>query len=73
VDLLIEKHGHLIGAFEIKAVNRVTGAHLSGLRAFREEYPEVPLHVISLVEHPYRLEKVLVMPWKQYLKQLMDI
>ena len=34
VDLLIERHGRLLGAFEIKASKRVAGANLSGLRAF---------------------------------------
>jgi predicted AAA+ superfamily ATPase len=70
VDLIIEKHGRLIGAFEIKSVTHVSGAHFSGLRAFREEYPEVPLHVISMVEHPYRQEEVLILPWEKYLKNL---
>jgi predicted AAA+ superfamily ATPase len=70
VDLIIEKHGRLIGAFEIKSTSRISGAHFSGLRAFREEYPKVPLHVISMVEHPYRQEEVLVLPWGDYLKNL---
>lgn len=70
VDLIIEKHGRLIGAFEIKSATRVSGAHFSGLRAFREEYPECPLHVISMVEHPYRQDEVLILPWEKYLKKL---
>ena len=70
VDLLIEKHGKLIGAFEIKSTAQVTGAHLSGLRSFRQEYPQVPLQVIARVEHAYRLDEVQVMPWKEYLHNL---
>jgi hypothetical protein len=31
-----------------------------------KEYPKVPLHVIARVEHPYRIEEVLVLPWKDY-------
>jgi predicted AAA+ superfamily ATPase len=72
IDLLIEKHGQLIGAFEIKGVKHIGGNHLSGLRAFRQEYPAVPLHIISLVENAYRIDDVLVMPWKMYLEQLTD-
>ena len=70
VDLLIEKHGNLIGAFEIKSTTQVTGSHLSGLRSFRQEHPRVPLHVIARVEHAYRLNEVLVLPWKEYLQNL---
>lgn len=72
VDILIEKHGQLIGAFEIKAVKHVGGNHLSGLRAFRQDYPDVPLHIISLVENAYRIDDVLIMPWKMYLENLSD-
>lgn len=70
MDLLIEKYGKLIGAFEIKSTAQVTGAHLSGLRSFRQEYPQVPLQVIARVEHAYRLDEVQVMPWKEYLQNL---
>ena len=69
VDLVIEKYGNIIGAFEIKSSRHITGSHLSGLRSFRSEYPDVPLYVISRVDHAYRIEKVLVMPWKTYLQE----
>jgi predicted AAA+ superfamily ATPase len=70
VDLVIEKHGRITGAFEIKSVSQVTGYHLSGLRSFHQEYPDVSLHVIALVENPYRLDEALVMPWKMYLENI---
>ncbi len=70
VDLIIEKHGKITGAFEIKFVSQVTGSHLSGLRSFRQEYRDVPLHVISLAENPYRIDEILVMPWKLYVENL---
>jgi hypothetical protein len=38
-----------------------------------KEYPKVPLHVIARVEHPYRIEEVLVLPWKDYLARLPEI
>jgi len=72
VDLVIEKYGHIVGAFEIKSQRHITGAHLSGLRSFRSEYPNVPLHVISLVDHAYRIDEVLVVPWKTYLQELLE-
>ena len=73
VDLLVEKHGELVGAFEIKSTTQIAGPHLSGLRSFHKEYPKVPLHVIARVEHPYRIEEVLVLPWKDYLARLPEI
>lgn len=67
VDLLIEKHGKLVGAFEIKHVEKVVGAHLSGLRAFREEHPKTPCYVVSLAKHAYDLNGIHVIPWRDYL------
>jgi uncharacterized protein len=72
VDLIIEKYGNPIAAFEIKSTSHVSGSHLSGLRAFREDHPDVPLHVIAQVDHPFRLDEVLLMPWKTYLQSLGD-
>jgi predicted AAA+ superfamily ATPase len=70
VDLVIEKHGNIVAAFEIKSHAHITGAHLSGLRSFRSEHPNVPLHVIALVDHAYRIEEIMVVPWKMYLEDL---
>jgi len=72
VDLIIEKHGRPIAAFETKTTSHVSGSHLSGLRAFREDHPDVRLHVIAQVDHPFRLDEVLVLPWKTYLQSLRD-
>jgi len=57
-------------AFEIKSPSHISRSHLSGLRAFREDYPDVPLHVVAQVEHPFRLDDVLVLPWKTYVQSL---
>lgn len=73
VDLLLEKHGKLVGAFEIKARKHVSGADLSGLRAFREEHPQVPRAIICNAAEPYELEGVRVLPWKSYLEVLPEI
>lgn len=70
VDLIIEKYGRIVGAFEIKSLSRISGAHLSGFRSFRSEYPDVPLHVIAPVDNPYRIENVRVLPWKTFLQEL---
>lgn len=70
VDLLIEKQGEITAAFEVKSTANVSGAHLSGLRAFREEHPEVPCFVISDVSDAYELDQIKILPWKDYLEQL---
>ena len=72
VDLLIEKHGKILGAFEIKGSSQIAGAHLSGIRAFREEHPKVACHVISTAEHAFDLDGVKIMPWASYLRSLKD-
>ena len=72
VDLIIEKYGKIIGAFEIKSRSHIAGAHLTGLRSFRAEYPDVPLHVIAMVEDSYRIEDILVVSWKRYLEELVE-
>jgi predicted AAA+ superfamily ATPase len=73
VDLLLEKHGKLLGAYEIKSVKRISGADLSGLRAFREEHPRVPLAIICDTAEPYDLAGVRVLPWNIYLQELPEI
>lgn len=73
VDLLIEKHGKILYAFEIKSTPSVSGAHLSGIRAFREEHSQIPCAVISTVENAYELEGVKVIPWQTYLKKLNEL
>lgn len=70
VDLLIEKHGKIVAACEIKASRSVSGADLSGLRAFREDYPKTKLFVISNVSDAYERDAVLVLPWQKYLQNL---
>lgn len=70
VDLLIEKHGKIIGAFELKSSTQIAGAHLSGIRAFREEHPTVPCAVVCTAGHSYELDGVKILPWSGYLKQL---
>ena len=73
VDLLIEKHGKFLAAFEIKSSPRIAGPHLSGLRAFREEHPKVPCAVICTALHAHEIERVKILPWERYLKQLPDL
>lgn len=70
VDLLIEKHGKIIAACEIKASRNVSRADLSGLRAFSEDYPKARCLVISNVPNTYEIDAVLILPWQAYLQFL---
>lgn len=55
VDLLVERHGRLRMAIEVKARATVATADLSGLRAFAAEHPEVPQVVAAPVSLGFRL------------------
>jgi predicted AAA+ superfamily ATPase len=69
VDLLVEKHGQLLAAIEIKSTGRVTGAHLEGLRSFADDHPNVPRFVVTPSAEPRRLEGTLVTNWRDFLAQ----
>jgi uncharacterized protein len=68
VDLLVEKHGKLRLAGEVKAKKTVAGADLTGLRAFAAENPGVPRALVSLVPEEHRLDGVRIMPYRKFLE-----
>jgi len=68
VDLLVEKHGRLLAAVEIKSTRSVAGADLEGLRSFADEHPKVPRFVVTPAAEPHRLEGVLVTNWGDFLE-----
>lgn len=70
VDLVIEKHGTIRAACEIKHTGNIAGAHLSGLRAFQDEHGRVPRFVACLAARPYDLDGVHVLPWREFLNAL---
>lgn len=70
VDLLIERHGKIQAAIEIKSTAKVAGAHLSGLRAFRAEHPQVPCWLVCTAPHVFQMERMDVLPWRVYLQRL---
>ncbi len=70
VDLLIEKHGNLRAAFEIKSSPHITGADLTGLHSFHREHPEVPRFVVSTAANAFEIQGVHVLPWAEYLARL---
>jgi predicted AAA+ superfamily ATPase len=70
VDLLVERHGRLRLAVEIKAKRTVGGADLSGLRSFAEAHPDVRRVVVAEVAEPYRLGGVDVLPYRMFFSRL---
>ena len=75
VDLIIEKHGKIHGAFEIKSSHNVSGRDLTGLRSFQsdsKEHKTVPLYVIADIEDGYSLGDVRIMPWKNYFEEVLS-
>ncbi len=70
VDLVLEKDKKLIAAFEIKYSENISGTHLSGLRSFLTDHPEVPCYLISRVNSPYSLGQISILPWQHYLELL---
>ena len=70
MDLLVERHGTLRLAIEIKCKQRVAGADTSGLRSFHEAHPKVPTCIVSLAPEPYELGGgVRVLPYAQFLTE----
>lgn len=59
-------------AIEAKGVKEVSERHLKGLKAFQEEYRVRKALVVSLDPHPRKTGNILIMPWKEFLKNLWD-
>ncbi|MCG8606257.1 ATP-binding protein [bacterium] len=70
VDLIIEKHGELVAAIEIKSSPNVSGADLSGLKAFGQGNPYTPTFLVTTVENAFELQSVKILPWQEYLANL---
>ncbi len=62
VDLLVERAGKILGAFECKSTPNISAADLTGLRAFSEVHPKTPLHVVAPVKEPRKIGNVTTIP-----------
>ncbi|MBK7878378.1 MAG: ATP-binding protein [Planctomycetes bacterium] len=69
VDLLVEKHGKLVAAVEIKSGKKIDRSDLAGLRSFALENAGVPAFLVTPEAEPHRLEGVLVTNWRDFLQQ----
>lgn len=72
VDLLLEKHGQLRAAIEIKSKISLGSRDFSGLRSFRQENSQVPCYVIADVQEPYQSQGIQILPWQHYLAKLWE-
>lgn len=70
VDLLIERHGRLRLAVEIKSKKRIGTADLSGLRSFADAHPRVRRVVVAEVPEEYELAKVTILPYRTFFDRL---
>jgi predicted AAA+ superfamily ATPase len=70
VDLLIEKHGKLRVAIEIKAGRRIAAADVSGLRSFGDAHPGVPRVVVTTAGDESLLGELEVLPYRAFLERL---
>lgn len=68
VDLVVEKHGRIRAAVEIKMSRTVAPGDLRGLRSFGRENPGVPVFVVLPLATPHRVEDVLVTDWRDFLR-----
>jgi predicted AAA+ superfamily ATPase len=69
VDLLVEKHGRIRAAIEIKSSRTIDASAIRGLRSFRSENPDVPSFVVTPTATPHRIEDVLITNWRDFLTE----
>ncbi len=67
VHLLLVRGQRIVGEIGIKALSKFSVAHLSTLRSFHLEHPRRRLLVVAMVEAPYKIEAVQVLPWSHFL------
>lgn len=73
VDLVVEKHGKLRFAAEIKSKARLGGPDLAGLRSFREAHPGVPTLVVSTAPEEHRIDGIDVLPYAKFFGRVLDL
>ncbi len=57
-------------AIEIKSTDEVKSRHLKGLQAFKEDFPEARLIIVSLDQYSRIMNGVEIIPAEQFLKSL---
>ena len=71
VDLLLERHGKLRVAIEIKVRETPRGSDLAGLRSFGQAHPQVPRVVVCTTPRPLLLDNdIMALPFGYFLQEL---
>lgn len=74
VDLLVEKHGKIRLAVEVKSGRMIRGSDVAGLRSFAEAHPTAPRVVVAPIKNAYTIEpKIEVLPVVEYFARLAEI
>ena len=73
VDLLFEKHGKIIAAFEIKSSSNISSPDFSGLNSFKDKNSKVPCYMICTALNSFKLKNTRVIPWQDYFALLDDL
>jgi uncharacterized protein len=61
VDLIVERAGKILGAFECKSSAAVSAADLTGLKAFSETHSKTPLCVVAPVKEPRKIGEISIL------------
>jgi len=69
VDFILGNHEI---AIEIKASRNIGPQHLTGLKAFSEEYRIKQAIIVSLVPRPRLVDKILILPWQEFREKLWE-
>lgn len=70
VDLVIETPSNAVYAVEIKATENPDSGSLRGLGSFKEICPKAKLYCACLAPRKRMIGDILILPWKELLKEL---
>jgi predicted AAA+ superfamily ATPase len=70
VDIVVSRGKNPLFAIECKHTKHLSNAHLTGLKSFRDVYPNVPCYIVAPVNQPSRLSFARVLPPETLLQEL---
>jgi len=73
VDLVIERAGKILGAYECKSTANISAADLTGLRSFSQTHPNIPLHIVAPVREPRKIGAVSILSPLDALAQIRSL
>jgi predicted AAA+ superfamily ATPase len=70
IDLVIRKPNGSIILIEIKSTDRVEENHVKSLIHFAKDFESAELYCVCRVEHSYKIDNVMVIPWEKSFKAI---